>query len=456
MPARPTYAPITPQDGDGDISNANPFSADSFNNQGTSPQQTVFTPSNNRYSAMASDGRTNSYTHLGDTGRPSEWLEKQQTGSRRSKLIVVAALVTLLALIGVGVGVGVSVSNKNRNKTGGSNSNSNSNGSNNSSNPVSQSDPNDPSTFKKDPRLKQSFYGIAYEPNGVIYPTCGAVLSDVITDIQLMSQLTKRIRTYGADCDLSHLVLQAINQTKVDMQVTLAIYIDPGDWSSYDRQKAAIKDALNTYGTNNVAGITVGNEFMLNWLTGNGGGDDPNGAIGNKGADLLIVNITDTRNMLKTMGLSIPVGNSDAGSYFNTKVLEAVDYGMANVHPWFANVTVQQGPQWTWDFFNQTDVTPANALPNKPKMSIAEVGWPTASKDAGNANNGASDASEPNLQYFLDNFVCQSNQLGVQYFFFEFFDEKWKDDLFGGVEGHWGLFYQNKTLKSVTIPDCSV
>lgn len=50
---------------------------------------------------------------------------------------------------------------------------------------------------------------------------------------------------------------------------------------------------------------------------------------------------------------------------------------MANVHPWFGNVSVQAGPQWTWDFFNQTDVTPANALPNKPKMSIAEVGWPT-------------------------------------------------------------------------------
>ena len=69
-----------------------------------------------------------------------------------------------------------------------------------------------------------------------------------------------------------------------------------------------------------------------------------------------------------------------------------------------------------------------------------------ASKDASNANNGASDASEPNLQSFLDNFVCQSNQMGVKYYFFEFFDEKWKDDTFGGVEGHWGLFYQKYIL----------
>jgi exo-beta-1,3-glucanase (GH17 family) len=251
--------------------------------------------------------------------------------------------------------------------------------------------------------------------------------------------------------------MEAVKQTKVDMMVTLGIYVSPeGDYTAYDRQKTAIEDVLKKYGTDHIAGITVGNEYMLNYLNDNGGGSDANGAIGNQGADLLIVNITDTRNLLKSLGLSVPVGNSDAGSYFNTKVLEAVDYGMANVHPWFANTTVQNGPQWTWDFFQQTDGDVANALSNKPEMSIAEVGWPTASKDAGNANNGASDASEQNLQSFIDNFVCQSNQKGVKYFFFEFFDEKWKDDAFGGVEGHWGLFYQNKTLKGITIPDCPI
>ena len=50
---------------------------------------------------------------------------------------------------------------------------------------------------------------------------------------------------------------------------------------------------------------------------------------------------------------------------------------MANVHPWFANTTVQDGPNWTWNFFEQTNVAAASALPNKPNMSIAEVGWPT-------------------------------------------------------------------------------
>jgi len=135
---------------------------------------------------------------------------------------------------------------------------------------------------------------------------------------------------------------------------------------------------------------------------------------------------------------------------------------MANVHPWFGQTTSLAGAQWTWDFFQNTNVNAAAALSNKPDMSIAEVGWPTvgdvcflvayvsadpwshpqASKDAAHANNGASPASEQDLQIFMDNFVCQSNQKGVKYFFFELFDEKWKDDIYGGVEGHWGLLYQ--------------
>lgn len=73
-------------------------------------------------------------------------------------------------------------------------------------------------------------------------------------------------------------------------------------------------------------------------------------------------------------------------------------------------------------------------------MYIAETGWPTDSKEAATLNNGGSDASVPNLQVFIDDFVCQANDDGVGYFFFEFTDEKWKDDMFGGVEGHWGLF----------------
>ena len=47
------------------------------------------------------------------------------------------------------------------------------------------------------------------------------------------------------------------------MQVFLGIYNIPSDSAPYIRQRDAIKDAITTFGTDHIAGVTVGNEFIL-------------------------------------------------------------------------------------------------------------------------------------------------------------------------------------------------
>jgi len=396
-----------------------------------------------------------SYRNVGSSGEPYQWQEKYSSGRGRRKWIIWGSVVGLVALIAIGTGVGVAVSHSHKSSNRSTSKPGSGSGSTNSS-VVPQTNPNDPSTFIKDSRLKQSFYGIAYTPANSQLPNCGNSLSDVITDIQLLSQLTTRIRLYGADCNQTGLVLEAIKQTKVNLSLFLGIYPIPTDQgAAYTRQRDLVMDAIKTYGADHIEGLTVGNEWMLNYLNANGG-KDPNGAVGNQGAQLLIANISDTRKSLQALNLpkQIPVGNSDAGAYFNSLVLGAVDYGMANVHPWFANVSIDQAAMWTNMFFQQNNVQAAAALSNQPKMYIAETGWPSQSSDASNASNGPSKASVPNLQAFLNTFVCASNKNGTGYFYFEAFDEPWKDQQFGGVEGWWGLFSSNKTLKDITIPSC--
>lgn len=106
---------------------------------------------------------------------------------------------------------------------------------------------------------------------------------------------------------------------------------------------------------------------------------NPNSAVGNAGAAMLIADMNDTRAGLAAMNLpkTLPVGTADAGAYFNTLVMENMAFGMANVHPWFGDVPIDQAAEWTWNFFETTNVAAAAALPNKPPMYIAETGWPT-------------------------------------------------------------------------------
>ncbi|KAJ6513000.1 glycoside hydrolase family 17 protein [Mycena sanguinolenta] len=379
------------------------------------------------------------------------WREKSTTRNPTGRSDIkwmIIGFVALLGLLGAGAVAGMLLLKKHAPSL--SLSSSASTDSDSLSNPAS-----DPSSFTKDPALIQSFYGIAYTPEGSQLPGCGNSLDDVIRDIQLLSQLTTRIRLYGADCNQAELVLEAITRTKVNMTVWLGNYAVATDSGvAYGRQRAAIKAAIQKYGVEHIGGVTVGNEFILNYLDANNA-TDPDGPVGNTGASILLGDIDDTRSMMRDLSLgNVAVGTSDAGSYFNTKVLQAVDYGMANVHPWFADVTVQDAAGWTAEFFSDTDLKAAAAASNAPQMYIAETGWPTDSSDATSASDGASVASEANLQIFLDTFVCQANKNGTKYFFFEYFDEQWKDEQFGGVEGHWGLFYRNRTLKGITIPEC--
>ena len=83
---------------------------------------------------------------------------------------------------------------------------------------------------------------------------------------------------------------------------------------------------------------------------------------------------------------------------------------------------------------------------------MTEVGWPTTSSVP---VVSASGASVENLQYFLNNFVCTGNTQGVKYFYYEYMNIPWKQQRWPGVGAFWGLFNSDKTLKAITLPDCS-
>jgi len=304
--------------------------------------------------------------------------------------------------------------------------------------------------FTLDGRLHQSFYGLAYStPNGANYPTCGDKPEDIVKDIQLISQLTTRIRLYGADCNQSALVLDAIQRTKTNLSVFLGIYITD-DSTVFPRQVAATLQSLKQFGPDHVLGIVVGNEYILDQAT-------VNPSLQSSAEATVLADVASFRKSLAALNLpkTIPVGTGDAGSMITTTLAQGCDFIMSNNHAFFSGATIQQAAVWAWQYIN-TD-TPSSALKatNQPILYQGEIGWPTDALPDGSTQLNGSAASLANSQLFLDTWVCQSNANLTKYFYFEAFDEAWKV-IYNGSEPFWGLFDKNKILKNLTIPNCPV
>ncbi|CAG8749097.1 6845_t:CDS:1, partial [Ambispora leptoticha] len=290
----------------------------------------------------------------------------------------------------------------------------------------------DNTTIIPDPRYSRSFYGIGYTPLNTQYPWCGASLANITEDLKILSQLTPRLRLYGQDCQQADLVLQAIKLLNVKMTVILTVWVDSND-TTFQRQYNSMLNTLKTYGNDgNIEAVSIGNEVLFRK---------------DVTPQVLFQRMMDFRATLQQMNLSkIKVVTSDLGSNISPAMIQATDIVLANVHPFFAGVSAQQGANWTFNYFNQTDATPA--LP-KPAI-ISEVGWPTA-----NGTNQGAVASVPNLQIIADTFVCEANRRQVPYYFFEAFDEPWKIITGSDMETHWGIMTVDRQLK-IKLPNCPV
>ncbi|CAG8643690.1 4147_t:CDS:2 [Ambispora gerdemannii] len=294
-------------------------------------------------------------------------------------------------------------------------------------------------TIQTNSIYKKSLYGINYGPVNATWPECGNTLGDVIEDVKILSQLTKRqvlIRLYGMDCNMANYTILAIKYLRVDIKVIPTIWVD-GNMTTYQRQHDDLFANLQQHGFDYIEGISVGNEVIFRKEVS---------------TDDLYKRIADVRQAIRALPnvpKDLPVFTSDLGSNVGDVFTTAVDAVFANVHPYFAGVTAEEATAWSLKWFDENDVTFANKQ-KKPAV-IAEVGWPTN----GLSNKGAV-ASIPNLQTFISQFICEANKKQYKYYYFETFDTPWKTERFTLLEGSWGLFYPDRTLKpGLTLPDCA-
>jgi len=116
------------------------------------------------------------------------------------------------------------------------------------------------------------------------------------------------------------------------------------------------------------------------------------------------------------------------------RIVAACDFLTVNLYPYWDEVSIDQAISDV-----DTQYRKVQAIAGGKKI-ILETGWPTA----GNTN-GQAVPSSANAAKFLKDFMAWASSNHVDYYYFESFDESWKDE--GGCGAHWGLWTTGAMLK---------
>jgi exo-beta-1,3-glucanase (GH17 family) len=83
-------------------------------------------------------------------------------------------------------------------------------------------------------------------------------------------------------------------------------------------------------------------------------------------------------------------------------------------------------------------------------IGIGETGWPTAGSFD---QTTAGEPSLANQKTYYEGLTAWAKENQVLTFWFEGFDESWKDPTGGGLEAHWGLFTADRKPKLAVSQD---
>lgn len=287
--------------------------------------------------------------------------------------------------------------------------------------------------------LKFMFAGIAYAPNGVMEPDCGANLRDVMLDIARMSKVTGSVKTYGTQCNQAGLILQAIEQLQVNFTLSLGVWIG-ADEATNQIQLQELRHLVQSYPRKYFKSIFIGNEVIYR---------------NEKTIPELLEYIRDTKEFLQKLNITdLPVGTSEIGSMITKEMFVDCDFVGANIHPFFGGIDAQFGTRWVLDYYHN-QLLPLTDAQNTSQLIISEVGWPYQGGEFIRSVAGSWE-----YQQFLNDWLCTTpaNILN-ECFFFEAFDEPWKKiwwDENRTWETEWGFFTSDRKMKKhIYIPDCS-
>ena len=331
----------------------------------------------------------------------SQMLAEEAAARKRKRGIFIAlAIIVILAVIAAGAVAGILLSRKD--------AASKSSGAAQDDATLLTAKSSEIQSLMNNPNLHRVFPGMDYTPFNAQYPACltnPPSQNNVTRDVAVLSQLTNVIRLYGTDCNQTDMILESMKLLEItDMKIWLAVWLD-NNQTTNDRGMDAMWDILKRKKQDPFAGVILGNEVLFR----------KDMTLGE-----LSTVVSGVRTNFSSLGYNLPIAIADLGDNWTAGLAAVVDVVMSNVHPFFAGITPDKATDWTMNFWKTHDVVLTAGNSSKSNI-ISEVGWPSeGGNDCGGSpctdTTSGAVASIPNMNTFMDSFVCSSLKDSTNYF----------------------------------------
>jgi exo-beta-1,3-glucanase (GH17 family) len=259
-------------------------------------------------------------------------------------------------------------------------------------------------------------YGLNFGPfEGDQDPNMGAVVSaeQIERRMAILTPYTQWIRTFGCTNGLEHAGRIA---RSLGLKAAMGAWIGPDPAAN----EAELENLIREAKSGNVGLAIIGSEVLLR-------------------ADLLPAELLAFIQRFRAEVPSVPVTTADVYSELlkHPEVMDECDIILANYYPYWEGVDVQEAMAWL-HARHQRVVAAAGGK----AVMVSETGWPSA----GDTIAGAVPTPEK-AAFFFKNFISWARAEGVDYFYFEAFDEPWKAAYEGPQGAHWGVWDKDGNLK---------
>lgn len=287
--------------------------------------------------------------------------------------------------------------------------------------------------------LGYSPYRDCQEPGGEDQPS----VQDIQEDLFHLRHSSTAIRTYAAT-DANELVPALANA------VGLPVYA--GAWIDYELESDAleINKLITLAHSTKLAGAIIGNEYYLRNNTLFKEPPEPYTDI--QVRQHLVQQIAAVRHGIS--GTGVPIGTAEIdGLIFSwtgdftpqvrpeyKEILEPLDFIMVHIYPFWMGRPIDGAAAFVVERFKAMQNELARVYPDK-HLIIGETGWPSQGQ-----TYGAAEPSPENQRRYMIEFLILAEQAGIDYMYFDPFDELWKIEE-GPIGQNWGYSYADRTAK---------